>query len=307
MYNKIVLAGGSGYIGRVLAEYYRGKAREIVILSRQAHPADGPVRYETWDGQTEGPWAASLEDADLLVNLTGKNVNCRYTPKNKREILRSRIDPTNILGRAIEGLKNPPKVWLNGASATIYRHAEDRPQDEKEGDIGEGFSVDVCRAWEQSFWAARTPQTKKIVLRIGLVFGNEDGVLPRLRNLVRLGAGGRQGNGRQRVSWIHEEDLARITEWMIEHGKDGETYNATAPEAITNTDLMRLLRKAYHRPVGLPMPAWLLGVGAVVIGTETELILKSRWVYPARLLASGFDFKYPEASIALRRLSGVDV
>jgi uncharacterized protein (TIGR01777 family) len=307
MYNKIVLAGGSGYLGHVLAEYYAPKAKEIVILSRSPHPSAGVIRYETWDGRTEGKWASALENADLLVNLSGKSVNCRYTEQNRKEILDSRIGPTSLLGRVINKMAQPPRAWINFASATIYRHAEDHSQDETHGEIGEGFSIEVCKAWEESFVKADTPRTKKIILRVGIVLGNKEGALPSLKNLVKVGFGGRQGNGRQYVSWIHEHDVARITEWALEHAADSDVFNVTAPNAITNTGLMKLLRKAYHRPVGLPMPAWLLKMGAVMIGTETELILKSRWVYPARLLAAGFVFDYPDAASAISELSGVEV
>ena len=307
MYNKIVLAGGSGYLGQVLAGYYQDKALEIVILSRHAKAASGIVRYELWDGRTAGTWTSCLEGCELLVNLSGKNVNCRYNKKNRAEIFRSRLEPTALLGRVIAELTHPPRVWINCVSATIYRHAEDRSQDETHGEIGSGVSVEVCQAWEQTFFAARTPGTRKIALRTGIVFGPSDGVIPRLKNLVRLGWGGRQGNGQQYVSWIHELDFARITEWVMDRGRDGDIFNATAPAAIRNEALMKLLRKAYHVPLGLPSPAWLLRMGAWVIGTETELVLKSRWVYPERLLAAGFSFRFPTAAQAVRAWSGVEV
>ena len=302
MYRKIILAGGSGYLGKVLANYYREKATAIIVLSRSRREDRENIRFVHWDGTNKGPWVQELEGADLLVNLTGKNVNCRYTEKNRREILRSRIDPTKLLGEAIAGLSKPPACWIQFASATIYRHAEDHFQDEERGETGTGFSVDVCRAWENNFWNCNTPQTKKVLLRVGIVLGRSDGVLPRLKNLVKLGMGGPQGNGRQYISWIHEQDLARITEWVLENGKDGDFYNATAPEAIQNSALMKLLRQAYGVPFGLPAPQWLLEAGAVLIGTETELILKSRWVYPGRLLKKGFQFSFAKAEQAVHEI-----
>ena len=297
--NKIVLAGGTGFIGKVLCEYFRHSVREIVVLSRTSHPSHHNVGYEVWDGKTTGRWAASLEGADLLVSLSGKNVNCRYTESNMREIYASRLGPTAALAHAVSQAERPPATWVHLASATIYRHAEVRPQDEGTGDIGSGFSVDVCKAWEAAFISASAPHTRKIILRVGLVLGPHDGVFPRLINLVRTGMGGRQGSGRQMMSWIHQQDVARIVEWVHHNGLDGEIYNATAPDAISNAEFMRHLRQAYGIPFGLPTPQWLLEVGAKLIGTEVELILKSRWVYPKKLLDAGFTFQFPNAPAAI--------
>jgi hypothetical protein len=307
MINRIVLAGGSGYLGRVLADYYKDKANDIVILSRKAHAPQGNVRYLVWDGRTSGRWTEALEGCDLLINLSGKNVNCRYTEKNRRQIFSSRLEPTKALGEAIKSLKSAPKMWIQAASATIYRHAEDRHQDEETGELGSGFSVDVCRAWESVFWEQETPGTIKVVLRIALVLGRSDGVFPRLKNLVRFGLGGHQGTGLQYVSCIHEHDFARITEWVFEHGKDGDILNCVSPQASHNKEFMRLIRNSYGISIGLPAPQWLLEIGAVIIGTETELILKSRWVYPGRLLERGFKFSFPEPGEAVREVLGCRV
>jgi uncharacterized protein len=297
---KIILAGGSGYLGQVLAGYFNDKAKEIVIFSRREGGAKaGNVRTVNWDAQTRGNWERELDGADLLVNLCGRNVNCRYTEKNKAAIFRSRLIPTEILGAAIADLTNPPKCWINIASATIYRHAEDRPQDEDTGELGSGFSVDVCKAWEQCFWKTGTPRTKKVVLRTGLVLGRSDGVFPRLERLVAAGLGGHQGTGSQYVSWIHEQDFARAVEWICHNPAPGAVYNATAPEAVSNRQIMALIRKAYGVPFGLPTPQWLLEIGARLIGTETELVLKSRWVYPKKLVQEGFPFFFPKAEHAI--------
>src|SRR5689334_18005468 len=197
MYNKIVLAGGSGFLGSALARYYSAKSKEVVILSRRAHSPENNMRFVIWDGKGQGSWMKELERADLLVNLCGKNVNCRYTRKNREEIFRSRLEPTSVLGIAIQSLSHPPALWIQLASATIYRHGEDHPQDERTGETGSGFSVDVCKAWEYCFWSCDTPRTRKIILRTGIVLGKEDGVLPRLKKMVRFGLGGKQGNGKQ--------------------------------------------------------------------------------------------------------------
>lgn len=299
-YNRIVLAGGSGYLGSVLAAHFSRIAEEVIILSRTPRRTTNNIRTIVWDGRQQGAWIHGLEEADLLVNLCGKNVNCRYNERNKQEILRSRIEPTELLGQVIGHLKQPPALWINVTSATIYRHAEDRAQDEKTGEEGHGFSVDICRQWEEAFFKTLTPRTRKIALRMGIVLGRKDGVFPRLLNLVKYGLGGKQGSGSQFVSWIHEQDAAHCVEWLTEQPALSGIINCTAPNAVSNRELMALIRKTSGKPIGLPSPAWLLEVGAVVIGTETELILKSRWVTPKRLLDAGYRFHFPAAAEAVQ-------
>jgi uncharacterized protein len=299
-FNKIVLAGGNGYLGGILANYYKDKAKEIVILSRHDHEREANIRTVVWDAKTPGHWTAELVNADILVNLCGKNVNCRYTPENKAEIFASRLIPTELLGMVIHNLYEPPKLWINVTSATIYRHAEDRPQDEEAGEIGKGFSVEVCKAWEAAFNKYQTPKTRKITLRMGIVLGRHDGVFPRLLNLVKLGMGGKQGNGNQYVAWVHELDAARCTEWFFDHPELKGVFNCTAPNPIKNDAFMNTIRKTFGALFGLPAPGWLLAIGAKVIGTEPELILKSRWVVPKRLLDSGFEFLFENADEAVK-------
>lgn len=302
MFNKIVLAGGTGYLGQVLCEYYKDKAKEIIVLSRSKHVSQNNIHFEVWNGRTRDMWAEHLENCDLLINLCGKNVNCRYTKKNREKILSSRLAPTHLLGEVIAGLKSPPKVWINLASATIYRHAEDHYQDEESGDFGSGFSVEVCKAWEKAFFESNTPLTKKIALRTSMVMGRRDGVIPRLKNLVCIGMGGKQGNGQQYISWIHEHDFARITEWVYYHGKDGDVFNCTSPLATQNKTFMEVLRKTIGISFGIATPQWLLELGAYIIGTETELILKSRWVYPKHLLEKGYKFLYEKPDHAIHEI-----
>lgn len=291
-YNKIVLAGGNGYLGGVLAKHFSSIADEVIILSRKPKAIEGNIKTILWDGKTEGNWVNNLNGASLMVNLCGKNVNCRYNDKNRQEIINSRVLPTNLLNRVIEHLERPPLLWINITSATIYRHAEDQAQDEITGEIGYGFSIDVCKIWEETFFQVTNPKTRKIALRLGIVLGRKDGAFPRLLNLVRLGMGGKQGDGMQYVSWIHEQDVALSIEWLLNQKEIKGVVNCTAPDAIKNNELMKSLRKAYGVPFGLPAPAWLLEIGAKIIGTETELILKSRWVKPSVLLNSGFKFQY---------------
>lgn len=298
-YQKIVLAGGNGYLGTVLANHFKTLANEVIILSRKAAPDRGNIKTIFWDGKAEGAWTSYLNHADLLVNLCGKSVNCRYTSKNKQEIFDSRLIPTALLNKVVSKMANPPKVWINSSSATIYRHAEDRPQDEITGEIGTGFSVDVCKAWEQTFFETATPATRKIALRIGIVLGKQSAVFPPLHNLVKLGLGGPQGNGRQYVNWIYEQDVARIVAFLLENPETSGVFNCTAPNAVTNATLMHTIRKACGMPFGLPSPKWLLKIGAFAIGTETELILKSRWVMPKRLLDLDFKFQVEDIDKAV--------
>lgn len=304
-YHKIVLAGGSGYLGTVLAKYYSSRAQQVVIVARKPAPPRQNISTMVWDAQSHGDWRQSLEGADLLINLCGKNVNCRYTEKNKEEILNSRIIPTQLLNDVIKKLKQPPALWINITSATIYRHAEDKPQDEATGETGYGFSIDVCRKWEQTFFSEALPATRKIALRMGIVLGRGDGAFPRLLNLVRTGLGGKQGDGKQFMSWIHEQDVARCTEWLMQQPSVSGVVNATAPEPIQNAGFMQLVRKAYGISLAIPSPQWLLEIGAWLLGTETELLLKSRWVIPARLQQQGFVFQYATAAHAIHDLLSI--
>ncbi len=239
-----------------------------------------------------------------LINLAGKNVNCRYNEKNKKEIFDSRTNSIRVLSEAIATCIEAPKLWIQSASATIYRHAEDRPMTEEDGEIGTGFSVEVCKRWEKDFWkyTDQFKDIRKIILRISLVLGKEEGVFPRLKNLVRFGLGGIQGNGKQWSSWIHEEDVVKIIEFVSDHSEINGILNCTSPFPVKNKELMAIIRKCYGMPIGLPSPKWLLEMGAVIIGTETELILKSRWVLPDKLLKLGFQFQYPEISSAIDNL-----
>ncbi|MEO6150164.1 MAG: NAD-dependent epimerase/dehydratase family protein, partial [Mucilaginibacter sp.] len=201
-YNKIILAGGSGYLGKVLAQHFSTQANEVIIFTRNPKADAGNIKMVYWDGANIGQWAQYLEDSDVLINLTGKSVNCKYTEKNKAEIFSSRLKATWILGEALKQTKNPPKVWMNAASATIYRHAEDRPQDEFTGEIGDGFSIEVCKRWEQAFAEQNIPGIRKVVLRITVVLGKNGGVAHYYTNLAKFGLGGIQGDGRQYFSWV---------------------------------------------------------------------------------------------------------
>ncbi|RYF93614.1 MAG: TIGR01777 family protein, partial [Chitinophagaceae bacterium] len=268
-----------------LKEKYLAEGYEVLVISRSR----GDLQWS--DKKAIG---AALEGATLVINLAGKSVDCRYNEKNRKEILNSRIDSTNILGDAIKQCLNPPELWINSSTATIYRHAEDRPMSEEHGEIGSGFSVGIAKAWEAAFFSHELPATRRVALRISIVLGKTGGAIRPILNLVRFGLGGKQGDGRQMFSWIHIEDLYRIIKFVEEHKALNGVYNCASPLPVTNTEFMRTVRQIAGTPlnIALPAPAWLLSIGAVIIRTEPELILKSRWVIPEKLTAAGFEFQY---------------
>ena len=238
----------------------------------------------------------------MLINLSGKSVDCRYNKKNKEEILKSRTETTKALGEAILKCNNPPELWINSSTATIYRHAEDKPMTESTGEIGKGFSVDVATNWEKVLFSFQLPKTRQIALRMAIVLGKNGGVMKPLINLVRFGLGGKQGNGNQMFSWIHIEDLLSIILFLQSHKELKGVFNCSSPNPVNNKTLMKTFRQTMNVKIGLPSPAWLLEIGAVIIKTETELILKSRWVVPEKLLGSGYTFKYPSLEMALANI-----
>jgi len=298
---KFIIAAGTGFLGNVLIDHFRDKAEEIVVLTRGKSDVKNTVRYINWDAKTLTGWEKELEGADVLINLAGKSVDCRYTPKNKQEIMASRVDSTIILNRAVLQCSNPPKHWLNSSTATIYRHSTDKQMDEATGEIGFDFSMNVAKAWEKAFFQTETPLTKKTALRTSIVLGKEGGAFIPLKKLAQFGFGGRQGSGRQFVSWIHEKDFSRAVEFVVTQQIEGEV-NVVSPAPVRNTDFMAALRKRFNMPFGLPAPKPLLVFGAKLIGTEPELVLKSRNVIPRRLAESGFEFHYGDLAAALRAL-----
>lgn len=348
MKNKtIILAGGSGFIGSYMCRYFANDNKLIVLTRNRSHNSNNRydsaafthpnIRYVEWDARNTGPWVQELEGADMLINLTGKSVNCRYNYRNMIEIFDSRLHATRVLATAVNSCTQPPELWINLASATIYRNATDRPQDEMEGEISSlkamnmpattvedfkaaiykwigwlipplfvrkasrpqlDFSVRVCQAWEKCFYDQVTPHTRKVCLRTAITLGNGGVMVPYL-NLVKFGLGGRQGNGKQMYSWIHVEDICRLVEWLAQNQAEG-TFNGAAPGPVTNARFMAAVRKATGHHFGLPAYKWMLEIGAKLIGTEPELILKSRWVMPTRLLHEGFVFKYPDVDAALQ-------
>ncbi|PCJ24315.1 MAG: TIGR01777 family protein [Flavobacteriales bacterium] len=302
MKNKIVIAGGSGFIGKVLSSYYKKKGYLVVILTRGTSRLVDGIRFEHWDAKTLGDWSTLLEGAEVLINLTGKSVDCRYTKENKRLILSSRVDATNVLGEAINQLQNPPKVWFNSSTATIYDYSLTKAMTEEDGDIGSDFSMSVAKAWEEAFFNSTTPKTRKIALRISLVLGKGEGVLPVLTKLSKLGLGGYHGNGKQKFAWIHIDDLIQTIEFLKGKESIDGPINCTSPSEIDNQQFMKALRKSLGVWFGIPTPKFALEIGSFLMQTESELILKSRFVKPQRLLDNGFQFKFTNIDKALADL-----
>jgi hypothetical protein len=307
---RIVLPGGSGQVGTIVAKHFQAQGHDVVVFARNV--AHAPWRIVPWDGTNLDCWTEELENADVVLNLAGRNVNCRYNESNRREIKESRTRTTRLLGEAISRLTHAPKIWMNASSATIYRHAFDRPMDEATGEIGGNepnapstwrFSIDVATSWEKEFFAAQAPATRKIALRSAMVMSpDRDGIFDTLLRLVRLGLGGASGSGKQFVSWIHDQDFLRSIQYLMDHEDLDGAINIASPNPLPNAEFMADLRKAWGTRIGLPATAWMLELGAVLLRTETELILKSRRVIPGRLLANGFQFDFPAWNDAARDL-----
>ncbi len=314
MSRRVIIAGASGFIGQHLAARYRAAGDHVATIGRAgADAAWGDAAAIT----------ALLDGADVLINMAGKSVNCRYTASNRAEILRSRVETTRELSEAIAVCVRPPALWINSSTATIYRHADDRPMTESGGEIGTGFSVSIATAWEREFFAAELPHTRRVALRMAIVLGDGSALIP-LINLARFGLGGAQHDGRwpatekrraagtvhhyratggrQKFSWVHIDDVAGIIDFVERHPEIDGVLNVSAPSPSDNATLMRTLRRIVGAPFGLPTSRWMLELGTATIRTETELVLKSRWVLPERLQQNGYVFEYPELEPALRAI-----
>ncbi len=303
MMKKMVISAGTGFLGEVLTEYFKDKAESIIILTRGKNQKKGNIHYIHWDAKTLGDWKNEVNNAEVLINMTGKSVDCRYTKKNKDLILNSRVASTNVLGEAIRSCIHPPKIWLNSSTATIYRHSLDKEMDEITGEIGTGFSVHVATSWEKSFFSQQTPKTRKAALRTSIVLGKNGGALQPILKLTKMGFGGKQGSGNQKLSWIHELDFARSIDFIIRNTNLDGVINIVSPKPSTNLLFMKTLRKVLKTPLGIPLPKPLLEFGAIIIKTETELVLKSRNVVPRKLKENGFKFSFPNLQTALKNLT----
>lgn len=308
----IIIPGGSGFLGKTLTKWFSHKGWKVIVLSRNPTPMEG-AEVLPWDGKDLGPWTEQLEGAKAVINLSGRSVNCRYNQTNRATIMASRVDSTLVLGKAIAACKNPPVVWLNSSTATIYRHRYDAANTESAGLYGasreakDDYSLEVAHGWEDAFQKAYQDndltKTRGLLLRTAMVFGTEtDGVYETLRKLARRGLGGTMGHGRQFVSWLHAADFCRITEWLIENKEAEGIYNLAAPHPLPNREMMMAVRQASGAKWGLPATRWMLEVGSFFLRTETELVVKSRRVEPERLLKEGYRFQYSDLPTALADL-----
>ena len=308
---KVVIPGGSGQVGTVLARDFHRRGADVVVLSRT--PAVQPWRVVAWDGAHVGDWQQEIDGCDVVINMAGRSVNCRYSDANRREILESRVQSTRAVGKAIAQSQTPPRLWLQASTATIYAHTYDRANDERPGIIGGAeasapdswrFSIDVARAWEAAFDEVLLDRTRKIALRSAMTLSPDaGGVFDTLRRLARRGLGGTAGDGRQFMSWVHYEDFNAVIRWLIDHQEIDGIVNVASPNPLPNAEFMRILREECGAPFGLPATEWMLELGAIFMRTETELVLKSRKVVPTRLLESGFVFSFPAWRPAAHDLS----
>jgi uncharacterized protein len=298
---KVVIPGGSGQVGTILARHFHQQGHSVVVLSRSPRPA--AWQMAGWDGETEGSWIAALEQSDVCINLTGRSVDCRYHAKNRREMYDSRIVSTRLLNDVIASLRHPPRLWLNASTATIYRHSLDRPMDEMTGELGGNepgapetwnFSIKIAKDWEAAFFEGRRPGTRKVAMRSSMTFSaDQGGIFDVFSKLVRSGLGGPQGSGTQYVSWIHGTDFIRAIEFLIAHEELKGAVNICSPNPVPNREFLRGLRAAWRQPIGLPAYKWMIEIGTLLLRTESELVLKSRWVLPTRLVDAGFNFTFP--------------
>jgi uncharacterized protein (TIGR01777 family) len=314
---KIVIPGGTGQIGAVLARALRARGDEVVLVSRgggntSAASADSVARVVTWDGRTLGPWAAEIDGADAVINLAGRSVNCRYTAANLQAMMSSRVDTTRVVGEAIAKARKPPPVWLQMSTATIYAHRFDAPNDELGGRIGGdepdvpdywSFSIEIAKAWERELEQACTPATRKVALRTAMTMSpDRGGIFDVLLGLTRRGLGGAVAGGAQLVSWLHERDFVRAVDRLLGDSTLYGAINLCAPNPLPHRDFMAALRAAAGVAIGLPAAKWMIEIGAFFMRTDSELLLKSRYVVPRRLLDAGFAFEFPSWPEAARDL-----
>ena len=298
---RIILAGGSGFVGQALAPILLAKGCEVIVLGRGAARRKDGIDHQQWDGETIGGWASALEGAEAVVNLTGKNINCRHTAENRREITRSRVDSVRALGEAITRCATPPKVFVQTSGVGYFGDTGANVADE-DAPLGSDFPAEVCRQWEGAFDALDLPATRKVVFRLGVVLGREGGALPVLEKLTRWFLGGAVGSGRQYISWIHVADIVRMFASAIEQPELAGLFNATAPAPVTNSEFMRELRHALHRPWSPPVPAPFVRAGAWLMGSDGGLALLSSRCAPRRFLEQGFQFQFPNLRDALANL-----
>jgi uncharacterized protein (TIGR01777 family) len=306
---KIVIPGGTGQVGSILSRFFVAQGHNVIVLSRNA---GREVRQVSWDARTLGPWANEIDGSDVVINLAGRSVNCRYTKENLQSMMSSRVDSTRVVGQAIARAKRPPRTWLQMSTATIYAHRFDAPNDEITGTIGGSepdapkywsFSVDIAKAWERAQAEAETPKTRKVAMRTAMLMSpDRGGIFDVLLGLTRRGLGGSVAGGRQLVSWIHDADFTRAIEFLLRHDTLSGPINLASPQPISYAAFMAELREAAGVRIGLPATKWMIEIGAFFLRTDTELLLKSRFVVPTRLQDAGFTFAFPSWRAAAQDL-----
>lgn len=299
--SRIVIAGGSGFIGSALSTHFSRLGHDVVVLTRAAHARGDGIREVAWNAKSFGPWAKELDGAAAVINLTGKSINCRHTNANRREIIASRVVSVRAVSDGIGASAKPVPVWVQASAVGIYGDTGDALCDENTPH-GADFMADVCEQWEAAFRAAITPNTRRVVLRFGVVLGRDGGALPMLARLARWGLGGTAGSGRQYMSWIHLDDLVSIVERAIAKNTMSGPYNAANHVPETNAAFMKRLRHAVHRPWSPPAPELAVKIGSYIIGTEPSLALHGQRCVPRRLDEEGFAFAHEDLSVALKGL-----
>ena len=309
---RIVLAGGSGFIGRALTQEFLARGFEVVVLTRSPRQRAEGVCEAAWDGKPAGEWGSFLDGAEAIINLAGKNINCPHTPENLRDIIASRVNSVNAIAAAIGKVTTPPRVWVQASAVGFYGDTGYVVCDET-ATVGNDTLANICRQWEAAFCGGHAPSpnaacdtggaaTRKVTLRIGFVLGRDGGALPVLSKMTRRFLGGAAGSGRQYISWIHLADLARMFAVAVENEELSGTFNAVAPGAVTNAEFMRELRRALHRPWSPPAPAWAVKLGARLLDSEASLALAGQRCVPGKFLAAGFQFQFADVASALNDL-----
>jgi uncharacterized protein (TIGR01777 family) len=301
MNKKIVMPGGSGFLGKNAANFFKSKGYEIVIFTRGKSQVINDIKYINWDGKTFGEWADHINDSAVVINFNGKSVNCIYTDENKKEIIDSRLNSVKIIAEAISKVNNPPEVLIQAASLAIY--GDTKKLCDENAPAGEGFSVEVCKLWEEEFFKAQHPKTRKVLLRIGFVLGKHGGALETLTKLTKNFLGGAIADGSQYISWIHVNDFNRVLEFAVENKSASGIYNVTGTQPVTNKEFMGTLRRVLNRPWSPPVPVFAVKIGArLFMKTDSSLALTGRNCIPAKLLKEGFVFQFNELETSLNHV-----
>ncbi|MCB0478067.1 MAG: TIGR01777 family oxidoreductase [Crocinitomicaceae bacterium] len=301
MENKIIIAGGSGFLGSEMIKFFQLKDYEIVVLTRGKSLKIANIQHVHWDGETLGTWIEELEGAKAVINLSGKNVNCRFTEANKKEILDSRVHSTTLIGKAIEKCQLPPEVWINASGISVYADSYEKQMTEEDFELGTTFMSQVAQEWEKAIYQFDQLPIRKLAIRIGIVLGNE-GALKILKKQTRFGLGGKHGNGKQMMPWIHIQDLIGIFDFAIQHDNLNQPLNGCSPHPASDQQFMKTLRQVMKMPIGIPAPVFAIKIGAKILGTEADLILSSTNAFPKRVLDAGYIFKFPDLKSALEDL-----